>query len=288
MFPKKEVLDCSPFFLFVFSCPRQQMNETPREVLLAAIKLGDFDAVQFILNVGFLDFNDALDDDGWTPLHYACAYGHREIVSELILRFEINVNQKSKNGTTPFHITCSQGNIETLKVLLKDYRVDINMAGEKRRTPLWCVSLNGRVEVIKWMIALRGDELDLDKKRMWGDKEYTPIEIARYGNETKIVSLLERFTSNRLKTRNELRLELGLIDHWPNELFALSVFLCDDFLCIKPQSLGSPASRFFSIVKRLPMELQMILCNRAYEFSKDSIKTKDSEIAFKIVVKMFC
>jgi hypothetical protein len=84
--------------------------------------------------------------------------------------------------------------------------------------------------VIKWIIA-RGREItNLDEKGKWIGKEYTAIEIARARNRTGVVSLLERFVTNSTQTRHELRVELGLVDACGAELFAMTVFLCDDIL----------------------------------------------------------
>jgi len=109
---------------------------------------------------------------------------------------------------------------------------------------------------------------------------------------TEAASLLERFMSNPTLTRHELRVKLGLLDGLAADLFALIVFfLCDDLLQIKPAftTISNPAAasatRFFATARRLPMELQMILCRRAVGSSKDSVLSKDSEIAFKSLAR---
>jgi len=79
------------------------------------------------------------------------------------------------------------------------------------------------------------------------------------------VSVLERFIANQVQTRHELRERLGGLDALAAEVFALTVFLCDDLLQLKlaPTTItSSAATRFFTIASKLPMELQMILCHR--------------------------
>jgi len=56
--------------------------------------------------------------------------------------------------------------------------------------------------------------------------------------------------------------------------------LCDNLLQIKPAS-HLAATRFFDIAKRLPMELQTILCHHAVGSTKQNILRKESEAAFK-------
>ena len=118
----------------------------------------------------------------------------------------------------------------------------------------------------------------------WG-KDYTALEIARKEKETKAVSVLERFTTNPGLTRHELRGKLGILDELAAEVFALTVFLCDD-LQLKPASnsaisAANTTARFFTVASKLPMELQMVLCHRAVGSMKQNILHKDSEAAFK-------
>jgi len=81
---------------------------------------------------------------------------------------------------------------------------------------------------------------------------------------------------------HELRVKLGQLDALASEVFALTVFLCDGLLHLKPASHpASGAFRFFSIASKMPMELQLILCHRIVGSQKQNILHKDSEVAFK-------
>ena len=73
------------------------------------------------------------------------------------------------------------------------------------------------------------------------------------------------------------------------EVFALTVFLCDGLLQLKPAShpAGIAASRFFIIASKLPMELQMVLCHRMFDSMKQNNFSKDSEAAFKSLARFF-
>ena len=84
-----------------------------------------------------------------------------------------------------------------------------------------------------------------------------------------------------------MRLELGVADEVAAEMFALVVFISDGLLQTNDSTTPSPAARFFSIVKRLPPELQMLLCFRQVGSTKEIIPGKESEAAFKAVAKKF-
>ena len=92
----------------------------------------------------------------------------------------------------------------------------------------------------------------------------------------EVVALLERFRANPIQTRHDLQMKLGLWDERAADLFALTVFLCDDLLQLKPElsttttdnnnyhaAASAAATRFYVIASKLPMDLQMILCRRA-------------------------
>jgi len=105
--------------------------------------------------------------------------------------------------------------------------------------------------------------------------------------------VLERFIVNPALTRHELRVKLGVLDELAAEVFALMVFLCDDLFHLKPASnptvtpnRTSATTRFFVIVKCLPIELQMILCHRAVGSTKQNILLKDSEAIFKSLARI--
>ena len=120
------------------------------------------------------------------------------------------------------------------------------------------------------------------------DIKYTALEIARLQDKTDPITLLERFTANPAQIRHELRAKLGVLTETAADLFALIIFLCEGLVLVKLALVPSnPAAvRFMIITRRLPMEVQMILCRRAVGSSKDSLLSKDSEAAFKSLARV--
>jgi len=243
------------------------------------------------INVNWTDYNHR------TALHAAGWNGHVEVVKLLLAHPDIDVNVRNRYGQTPFSIGCwyDQGSI-IVRLLLKDPRVDVKLDDNEGCTLLRYASCSGRHEVIEWLIASGRDLGDVENKKgeHWDGKYYTALEIAREYEKTEAVSLLERFLANPAQTRHEVRVKLGVLDELAAEVFALTVFLCDDLLQLKPAShlaatpdhAAATAIRFFAIAKRLPMELQMILCHHAVGSMKQNILRKDSEIAFKALARI--
>jgi len=206
---------------------------------------------------------------------------------------DIKVNLQSKFGSTPMSLCCQADRDYVVRVMLKDPRVDVTLADFDSRTPLWHASCIGYSKGVEWLIASGRDLGDIAgvRGKHWDDKEYTALEIARKGSKT--AALLKKLLNNPAQIRDELRVKLGVLDELAAEAFALTVFLCDDLLHLKPGSLpaatpnpATATTRFFAIAFKLPMELQMILCHRAVGSAKQNILRMDSEAAFKSLARI--
>jgi len=71
------------------------------------------------------------------------------------------------------------------------------------------------------------------------------------------------------------------------EMFALVVFVSDGLLKTKATGLkeGAKRTRFFNIARRLPLELQMVMCLRQVRSAQEIIPGKESEVAFKSLAR---
>ena len=72
-------------------------------------------------------------------------------------------------------------------------------------------------------------------------------------------------------------------------MFAVIVHLCDgyfDFVA-KSHKTHKKLERFFQIASRLPMDLQMVLCNRAFERPHSTISVADVNEAIFSVRSVF-
>ena len=149
-------------------------------------------------------------------------------------------------------------------------------------TPLWNAALNGYLDVIKWWIASER-EMDLGTP---GDVYKTDaISMAKKWGRHEVVTLLQRFKENPEETTHKIRVELGWYAEAAAEIFALMVFVSDELLQVNDTTTPSPAARFFSIARKLPLELKMILCLRVVGSVKELIPTMEREAAFKELAK---
>jgi hypothetical protein len=252
----------------------------------------------------------------FTPLHIACFQGSLDVVVLLLSHPDIDVNSRDANGHTPFSIACECREVEVVKVLLNDPRVDVNLPDFNSATPLWWCANKGHIDIIKLLIA-SGRQLHCDSRAIqhWHHPNTNPIEVARVRKKKDVVELLERFMVAPLDVVHEARSgmeykgcnekELFFVSSFPilrllcvyifldalaANLFALIVLYCDKYLDIHLEAL--PASsrstvRFFVIAAQLPMDLQMVMCNRAHDLSRNVISTSVSELALRMLARSF-
>jgi len=96
----------------------------------------------------------------------------------------------------------------------------------------------------------------------------------------EVATLLERFKKNPVETRHAVKLEIGWYEKLAAEMFALVVFVSDGLLQ-NNDTTTTPAARFFTIARRLPLELQMVLCFSLVGSAKEIINREASELAFQ-------
>ena len=248
--------------------------------MLAAVKDGDVKELAELIrqDPGF-NMNKR-DGCGWTLLHHTgWENDDRSAVIPLLLAHPgIDVNAKTQIGMTPFNLASYHGCTPCVREMLKDSRVKLDKPDNRGRTPLWWAAARGHLDVIKWWIV-SGREMDLGTP---GDTYKTDaIGVARKRRKGEVATLLERFKSDAAQTRHMVRLELGWYDSAAAKIFAVVVFVSDGLLQINDTTTPSPAARYFKIARRLPLELQMMLCYRVVESDKEIIPGTESEAAFK-------
>jgi len=249
------------------------------ERFYAACQTGDHAEVKRILR-GHPDFDvNQAPESSWRPLQVACRNGHQAVVSLLLSQASIDVNQKTSTGMTSFHAACARGKTDCARLLLGDPRMEsVNEVDIFGFTPLCTASFKGHFELVRWMVA-SGRALDLGDP---SNDRTDAVGAARLRKHGELVSLLERFKVDPVKTKQEVWLELGCHGELAAALFALVVFTSDGLLEItKAMATMAPAARFLAIATCLPVELQMVLCYRIMGSPKDLIMSRDSEAAFR-------
>ena len=85
------------------------------------------------------------DANGLTPLHWAVARNHANMV-KLLLAQKADVNAQDKNGSTPLHWAAA-GGLPDMAELLFTYNADVNIQDTKGRTALKIAEESGQREM---------------------------------------------------------------------------------------------------------------------------------------------
>uniref|UniRef100_A0A8C7HN82 Transient receptor potential cation channel, subfamily A, member 1a n=1 Tax=Oncorhynchus kisutch TaxID=8019 RepID=A0A8C7HN82_ONCKI len=96
---------------------------------------------------------DAEDNEGCTPMHYACRLGIPESVKNM-LRLNVSLDQKSKQKKSALHFAAEYGRINTCHRLLESMTNTrlLNEGDERGMTPLHLASRGGHVIVVDLLL----------------------------------------------------------------------------------------------------------------------------------------
>ncbi|XP_030020302.1 uncharacterized protein LOC115440138 isoform X3 [Manduca sexta] len=98
------------------------------------------------------------DDNGYTPLHHACLYGHKEIVG-LLLSVDANPCIVDKKGATPLHLAAFKGDSESVRILLAHNNPPVNIDQQTldHETAVLIAAHFGYVEIVQQLIEKGAD-----------------------------------------------------------------------------------------------------------------------------------
>jgi len=276
-------------------------NKGGASSLFLASQEGHKEVISLLLADPRIDPNKP-SKNGVTPFYVACQNGHNEVVSLLLADPRIDPKKPNNNGATPFFMACQEGHTEVVSLLLADPRIDPNKPRNDQSTPLWYASQEGRLVVVQHMLA-SGKEIDTRMKstfnnqtaaeqgRAMGARTIKPADETeevfqrKKTNSPLCADLIDDYERDVMVVRHRFRRQPGLREYFIGHLFALVVFHSDSFVVINERTAHSFTRRFFRITSQLPLDLQMVLCNRIFGSPRDIILSRDSEPGFQLLTR---
>ncbi|XP_062985937.1 transient receptor potential cation channel subfamily A member 1 [Elgaria multicarinata webbii] len=124
------------------------------------------------------------DNEGCTPLHYACRQGVPISVNSL-LQLNVSICSKSRDRKSPLHFAASYGRINTCQRLLRDMEDTrlLNEGDKKGMTPLHLAAQNGHEKVVQFL--LKKGALFLCDYKGW-----TALHHAAFGGYTRTMQII--------------------------------------------------------------------------------------------------
>lgn len=229
---------------------------------------------------------------GWTLLHLTCDRGMSFLVSQLLDVPGVDVNTPNGHGDSPLDLACYWGRTACVRLLLNHPLLQVKPPGTPgsplgRFTVLFWAAGFGQIDPIKRWIADR--VLTTEDLGNSGDERTDAIGEAAREGKTAVALLLNRFQSDPRLTVFQTRAELGYPQAKAATLFGLIVFTCDGLLRISAKSEKNEDGQrtFFAIACRLPLDLQMVLCNRVAGSGQSFIGGEDREGAYRLLAHQF-
>lgn len=124
------------------------LNLVNESALMTAALKGDAEGVKLLLERGA-----AINQTGWSPLHYAASGPEPEIVRTLLER-GAEVDAVSPNGTTPLMMAAQYGSEDSVKLLL-DRGADPNRRNQRELRASDFAKLAGREALMARLLKLQ-------------------------------------------------------------------------------------------------------------------------------------
>jgi uncharacterized protein len=124
--------------------------------------------------------------DGWTPLHLAAFFGHKEL-AEALLKQGAQVDSRSTNAmqNTPLHAATAGRQIELMKLLLEN-GANPDATQEGGWTPLHAAAQNGDRDMIEVLLA---NSASINVRAA---NNQAPLDLALLKGHHEVAALLEQ------------------------------------------------------------------------------------------------
>lgn len=167
------------------------VNQSIREAVLMA-KMGDVQGISQWMEAG--NNPNAYDDEGWTPLLWACARGNSDVVRRLLDGGADSLMGHQVSEALPIHLAGHSGDVTTAAVLLEKHPDEINLVWDLNgHTILLQASFYGHLDLADYLVKL-GADTSITTARGLG-----PMEMARQFQNHEMMAIIEPYDASAEK-----------------------------------------------------------------------------------------
>ena len=162
--------------------------------LHAATQTKNEKIIRLLVELGGADI-DAKCQEGKTPLHFACDWGHDETV-KILLENGADINAGDDFGVTPLHRAAMQNQEDVARVLIEN-GADVHAQDQKDATPLTFAVFTGSRTVVELLLE-NGANINVCNQ----DSGDTALHLAAYFNDKPMAEQLLRYGAD-VNARNK-------------------------------------------------------------------------------------
>ena len=194
----------SPLLSSIITRSRGITREVPAiEQLISISKSGNINILSeffdcFEQEIKKEELLNQVQESRWGALHYACYFGHHEMVALLVDQL-VNVNCVTIDEWTPLQLSCYFKRVDCVKALFRHPNLQINKSTKFRGTGLHLACISGNVEIIKLLLE-RGANLNMEDHL-----KKTPILYAKTGEVRDLLAEYNRKTTLQRSKENAIR-----------------------------------------------------------------------------------
>eukprot|EP01105_Mastigella_eilhardi_P019261 TRINITY_DN4521_c0_g1_i5.p1 TRINITY_DN4521_c0_g1~~TRINITY_DN4521_c0_g1_i5.p1 ORF type:complete len:1061 (-),score=249.46 TRINITY_DN4521_c0_g1_i5:52-3135(-) len=172
-----------------FAASASLLGFEPRPLHLAAL-YDDAAGLKVLLARPDTDVN-AVDNRGWTALHYAARYNRPEMIKQL-LTVKADHTRESAELLGPVHEAARCGNVEALQAFVSLLSVEcLHSVSRSGFTPLHYASKEGRADAVRYIVSHVGDADQCSR-----EEKKTALHVAASSDERVVATELIRAGSN--------------------------------------------------------------------------------------------
>lgn len=152
--------------------------------LFEAAAVGEVECVQHLLDADPTLIN-AYSHDGWTPLHLASFFGHREVAQFLLQRgADMAARSRNATGNRPLHAALAGRRFDIARLLVR-HGSNVNIQDNYGWTALHHAAYSGNLAMVELLLA-NGAKRDVKD-----NKGQAPLQIAQERKHDNVAKCLE-------------------------------------------------------------------------------------------------